>query len=158
MKCVDTVKWIYRNEKNYTWNSKLKVDKDYVFRDKKGKIRLVIETSGKLTVMKGYSWDGCSPKFCILDIMIGTPDGAVYAPTGKPKTYFASMVHDALYQFLDAEAPITREQADRCFLELMEESKFVLRGLYWSAVRLLGHLVWHQKRKIRQWRGKAISV
>lgn len=158
MKCNNTVKWLYRNEKNYSWQSDLKVNKDYAFRDKTGKIRLTIETDGKLTVLRGYTWNGCSPKFCFLDLLLGTPDGAVYAPTGKPKTYYASMVHDALYQFLDAEAPITRAQADACFLQLMEESDFVLRGPYWFAVRIFGRLFWHRNRKVRQWRGEAISV
>jgi hypothetical protein len=158
MKCKNTVKWLYRNKENYKCKANFTVDKDYVFRDKKGKIRLIIEDDGYLTVMKGYTWNGCSPKICILDILIGTPDGAVYAPTGKPKTYYASMVHDALYQFLDAKAPITREQADQCFLELMKKSEFILHGIYWLAVRLFGHLFWHGKRKVRQWRGEAISV
>ena len=158
MKCKNTVKWLYRNEENFKWKGDFTVDKDYVFRDKKGKIRLLIDSDGQLTVMKGYSWDGCSPKICILDILIGTPDGAVYAPTGKPKTYYASMVHDALYQFLDSQAPITRKQADRCFDKLMQESEFILHGIYWLAVRLFGHFFWQRKRKIRQWRGEAVSI
>jgi len=158
MKCTKTVKWLYRNEENFSWQSNLKVNQDYVFRDKKGKIRLIIGDDGKLTITKGYTWNGCSPKICILDLFIGTPDGAVYAPTGKPKTYYASMVHDALYQFLDAEVPITRAQADKCFLQLMEESEFVLSGIYWFAVHTFGHLFWKGKRKARQWRGEAISV
>ena len=82
----------------------------------------------------------------------------MYAPTGKPKTYYASMVHDALYQFLDAEVPITRGQADKCFLRLMEDSEFILSGIYWFAVRMFGHLFWKGKRKSRQWRREAISV
>ena len=158
MKCKNTVNWLYRNEKSFSWQSDLKVNKDYIFRDRKGKIRLIIETDGRLTVTRGYTWNGCSPKICILDLFLGTPDGAVYKPTGRQKTYYASMVHDALYQFLDAEAPITRKQADKCFLQLMEESEFILGGIYWFAVRIFGRLSWHSKRKVRQWRGEAVSV
>jgi hypothetical protein len=158
MKCKNTVKWLYLNEKNFLWQTDLKLDKDYVFRDKTGIIRLIIECSGLLTVAGGYTGNGCSPKICLLDLLLGTPDGAVYAATGKPKTYYASMVHDALYQFLDADVPITREQADKCFLQLMEESEFILRNIYWSAVRIFGRLVWHRKKQIRQWHGDAIPV
>lgn len=66
MKCNNTVKWLCRNEKHFPWRADLKVNKDYVFRDKKGKIRLIIETDGQLTVMRGYTWNGCSSKICIL--------------------------------------------------------------------------------------------
>lgn len=158
MTCKNTVKWLYRSDKNFIWQSDLRVNKDYVFRDKNGIIRLIIETDGRLTVTRGYAWNGCSPKICIFDLLIGTPDGAVYEPTGRPKTYFASMVHDALYQFLDSEAPITQEQADKCFLQLMEESEFILAGIYWIAVRMFGHLFWHRKKAVRRWRGEAVPV
>lgn len=158
MKCNNTVKWLFCSEENFLWQSDLKVNNDTVFRDKNGKIRMIIETDGQLTVISGYTWNGCSPKVCMLDLFLGTPDGALYAPTGKPKTYYASMVHDALYQFLSADAPITREQADKCFLQLMEESEFVLRGIYWLAARIFGQFFWHRKRKVRQWRGEAISA
>ena len=50
---------------------------------------------------KGYAWDGCSPKFQILDLIFGTHDGAISENTGKAVTYYASMVHDVLYQFHD---------------------------------------------------------
>jgi len=158
MKCNNAVKWLYRNEENYSWRADFKFNRDYVFRDKNGIIRLIIEANGQLTVMKGYAWNGCSPKICILDILFGTPDGAVYEPTGKPKTYYASLVHDALYQFLDVKSPITREQADKCFLQLMEKYEFILGGIYWFAARIVGHLFWHGKKKVRQWSGDAVTV
>ena len=158
MKCKRTVDWLYCHEENYPWKSGIKVDADTVFRDENGIVRLILETDGTLTVMRGYTWNGCSPKGCILDLLIGTPDGAVYEPTGKPKTYYASMVHDALYQFLDEDGPFTREEADACFLQLMEESEFMLAGLYGFAARLFGRLVWRGKRKARQWRGEGVPA
>ncbi|MDY6791983.1 MAG: DUF1353 domain-containing protein [Thermodesulfobacteriota bacterium] len=121
-------------------------------------MRLIIEVDGMLTVTRGYAWNGCSPKICFLDILLGTPDGAVYGPTGKPKTYFASMVHDALYQFLYSKTPITRAEADGCFLRLMAESEFMLRYLYWFAVRLFGCLVWRGKKIVRKWDGEVMPV
>jgi len=158
MLCKDTVRWLYRLDRNFTWQSGLKVSEYLVFCDGKGKVRLIIETDGLLTVTRGYAWNGCSPKICFLDLLLGTPDGAVYRPTEKPKTYFASMVHDALYQFLDTGTPISRAKADRCFLRLMRESQFVLRHVYWSAVRLFGCFVWRGKRVVRKWHGKVMSL
>jgi hypothetical protein len=158
MLCKDTVRWLYRLDRNFTWQSGLKVSEDFVFYDGKGKVRLIIETDGRLTVTRGYAWNGCSPKICFLDLLLGTPDGAVYRPTGKPKTYFASMVHDALYQFLGTGTPISRAQADRCFLQLMRESQFVLGHVYWFAVRVFGCFVWRGKRVVRKWQGKVVSL
>ena len=158
MFCSKSVAWLYRADKNFSWDSGIPVRSDQVFLDAMGKVRLVIETSGRMTVTRGYSWNGCSPKFCFLDLLIGTPDGVVDADTGRPKTYFASMVHDALYQFLRAESPISRREADRCFLRLMTESHFALRYFYWAAVRVLGRLVWHGKRVTRRWAGRRLVL
>jgi hypothetical protein len=158
MMCRGTVRWLYRLDAKFSWESRLTVNEDLVFRDEKGKVRMVIEAGGRLTVMRGYAWNGCSPKICFLDILIGTPDGAVYGPTGRQKAYFASMVHDALYQFLNAGSPITRKQADACFLRLLGESEFVLRHFYWLAVRLFGWLVWRTKKTVRKWRGETVPV
>src|SRR5436190_2080914 len=106
MLCRNAVDWLYRLDRTFTWESGLALPHDLAFRDKQGTVRLVIETSGRITVMRGYAWNGCSPKFCVLDILIGTPDGVVHAGTGKPKAYYASLVHDALYQFLPVAAPV----------------------------------------------------
>jgi len=74
----------------------------------------------------------------------------VYVPTGRPKTYYASLVHDALYQFLPDDLPLSRAQADRCFLMLMTEHEFVLRRPYYAAVRALGWLTRPVTRRIRK--------
>jgi len=153
MFCKDSVTWLYRLERNYSWDSGLHAPKDLVFRDNGGTVRLVVETSGRITVMRGYSWNGCSPKFCFFDILIGTPDGVVHARTGKPKTYYASLVHDALYQFLLLDEEVKRRHADWFFLRLMGESAFAPRYIYWLAVRTLGWLVWLGKKRARNWAG-----
>lgn len=158
MMCRNAVEWLYRLERNYTWDSPLRVGEDLVFRDEKNTVRLIIEADGKLTVMKGYTWNGCSPKFCLLDLCVGTPDGVVHEKTGRPKTYYASMVHDALYQFLRTGSPVKRSQADTCFLMLMGKSEFLLRYVYWIAVRLFGWLVWGGKRVVRKWRGEVVPA
>lgn len=151
--CKNSVDWLYKLDENYSWKSGLHFDVDYAYFDLKGKVRLIIEKDGQITVTKGYSWNGCSPKVRIFDINIGTPDGVVHKHTGHPKTYYASLVHDALYQFLRANSPITRCQADDCFLRLMKESEFCLRYIYWAAVRVLGWIVWSGKKLKRKWKG-----
>ena len=156
--CRNGVAWVYRAEKSFVWDSALTIGEDRVFLDANGKVRMIIETTGRITVTRGYSWNGCSPKFCVLDILLGTPDGVVHKDTGRPKTYFASMVHDALYQFLKADSPITRQQADNCFFRLMEDSDFLPRYLYWLAVRAFGGLVWKGKQVKRGWNGRSLPV
>jgi len=153
MWCTDGAAWLYRLDRSYSWDSGLSIPADLVFRDAKGKVRLVIETTGRMTVMRGYSWNGCSPKFCVFDILIGTPDGVVHLRTGRPKAYFASLVHDALYQFLPLSAPLTRADADRVFLRLLAESNFAPRRLYWLAVRLFGWIVRLGQNRVRKWEG-----
>jgi hypothetical protein len=75
---------------------------------------LVID-SGFINIPEGYSWNGCS---MALDFK---------------GTYYASLIHDALYQY-----KVNRAVADRVFYEKMKEDKFKLAGLYYIAVRLFG--------------------
>ncbi len=94
--CRNGVKWLYKLERNYSWESRHAVPEDYVFTDQTGVVRLIIERDGRVTVTRDYAWNGCSPKLCVWDVLFGTPDGVVHAHTGRPKTYYASLVHDAL--------------------------------------------------------------
>ena len=68
------------------------------------------------------------------------------------------MVHEALYQFLNADTPYTREEANTCFPKRMEEAEIILGGIYWFATRVFGRLIWRGNRKVRQWRGEGIPV
>lgn len=152
--CKNHVKWVYRSDSNFSWESDFDIKEDRFFLDEKGTLRLIIEKErGRITVTRGYAWNGCSPKGCFFDLIIGTPDGVVHIKTERPKTYYASMVHDALYQFLRVNSPVSRRQADECFLRLMAESEFSLRYIYWSAVRWFGWLVWRATKAKRQWQG-----
>ncbi|MFC1529328.1 DUF1353 domain-containing protein [Gemmatimonadota bacterium] len=153
MMCKNSVKWRYRSDRNFSWESGLDIREDRFFLDHSGTIRLIIEEGGLITVTRGYSWNGCSPKFCLFDLLIGTPDGVVHINTERPKTYFASMIHDALYQFLRVNSPVSRRMADRCFLRLMAESEFSLRYIYWIAVRTFGWLFWRATKATRDWQG-----
>lgn len=158
MMCDKGARWLYRLDENFSWDSGHTVGQDLVFRDKTGKVRLVVQASGRITVMKGYAWNGCSPKFCLFDLLLGTPDGVVHRETGKPKTYFASLVHDALYQFLRDGLPLKRHHADAFFRRLMKESDFAPRWIYWAAVRAFGWLVWLATNEKRKWKGKGQRV
>ena len=147
--CKDGVRWVYKLERNFAWESKLRVPEDLAFRDKDGIVRLIIEKDGRITVTRGYAWNGCSPKVCVWDLLIGTPDGVVLEKTGRPKTYYASLVHDALYQFLPDGSPIRRREVDGCFLRLCAESEFAPRYVYWAVLRLIGGIVWRATRRAR---------
>lgn len=150
MGCGDTVRWLYRLDEDFVWPSPFPVSHDVAFQDAEGQTRLLITTDGTITVLKSYAWDGCTPKVCFLDLLVGTPDGAVYEGTGRPKTYYASLVHDALYQFLPDDLPLKRSQCDECFLRLMRRDRFALRYLYYVAVRLFGGLTRPVTRRIRR--------
>lgn len=155
---TDVAKWLYRIDANYTWTSPYGQDADYAFFDGRGRLRLLIERNGAITVTHGYTWNGCSPKLRVLDLLFGTPEGVVNARTGQRKTYFASLVHDALYQFLADDLPLTRAQADRCFLLLMRESAFLLAPLYWAFVRVFGGIVHFATRRWRDWDGTRMRL
>ena len=151
--CKNSVRWLYRLERSFSWDSGHDVDEDLMFFDKKRRVRLIVEKGGRITVTSGYTWNGCSPKICFFDFLIGTPEGVVYAVTERPKTYYASMVHDALYQFLPDGLPLKRRHADKYFLSLLAESEFAPRWIYWVAVRMFGWIVWRATRRVRKNKG-----
>ncbi len=153
MMCKNKEPWVFTLQRDFTWESDFRVAEDVAFGDKTGVVRLLLRRQGTITVKEHYAWDGCSPKFCVFDILLGTPDGVVDSKTKQPKTYYASLVHDALYQFLLDGLPFKRWQADRCFLRLMDGTGFAPRYLYWAAVRLLGWAFVAQHRFKRKNRG-----
>lgn len=102
----------------------------------KNKIRIIAH--------KGYAWDGCTPKFRLSNIMIGTWDGPILFYEKVPQTYYASLAHDILCQYLGKHS-VTREQADKLFYELMKEKKFFLAPLYFIAVRFFALLFARRK-------------
>lgn len=154
----DVAKWLYRLSASHAWTSPIALDADYAFADAGGRVRLVLERNGAITVTRGYTWNGCSPKAQAFDFLIGTPEGVVNVRTGQRKTYFASLVHDALYQFLADGLPLTRRQADLLFLLLMRESGFRPAPVYWLFVRAFGGLVHAATRRTRHWQGTARRI
>ncbi len=83
---------------------------------------------GRLTIYRGYAWDGCSYKYCVLGLFyIGTPDGPWQF--GKPWLYDASLVHDVLCQYADT-VPLTKQQVLDIFWDMMVESRWRWAAIY----------------------------
>ncbi len=132
------VKWIFVLEKDFVYPTGKKIGKEYLFKDKNNKVWLKVNKNGDITIIKGYAWDGATPKFSLFDIYFGVPDGVLHPDTLKPKIYYASLVHDIGYQFLMDGLPFTRKEVDRLFLEIMNAYDFGPKYIYYFAVRLLG--------------------
>ncbi len=105
---------------------------------------LEIKPDGEIKVLgsfdRGYAWDGCTPKWNFLHITWGIFDGNTYrfGPGDyKPRTYYASMVHDVLYQYKRC-APVTRKEADLIFLEMLLKADFLWAQVYYIGVRMFG--------------------
>ncbi|MFH0731301.1 MAG: hypothetical protein V2A72_00050 [Candidatus Omnitrophota bacterium] len=106
-----------------------------------------LDSDGTATVKgsnrQGYAWDGCSPKLKILDIYFGTPEGVLNFKTGRSKTYYASLIHDAFYQFSKGIKPfIMRREVDKEFYFILKENKFKPARLYYWSVRIFGWTYW----------------
>lgn len=104
---------------------------------------LKIESNGRITLKgaqeHGYAWDGCSPKWKISGKIFGTPDGRIDPKTKKPITYYASMFHDAIYQYKNAQTmKISRKEADLIFLIMLKKAKFRFWRIYYLGVRIGG--------------------
>lgn len=118
---MNTYKYQIHSNQIY-YNEKLKaifIDEDYL------SIKDCLVTI-KANISKPYKWDGCSPKTRLFGwFLIGTPD--------FKGTYRASMFHDNLYEY-----KIDKVISDLIFLDLMTEDKFLLRYIYYKAVKRFG--------------------
>ncbi len=148
-----TVHVIYSHEKNAVYKfvhvEYYSIKTDFIERAFEKEF-LKIDNDGTITLLasqeKGYAWDGCSPKINFLDITWGTPDGLLDTKTLKPKTYFASMIHDILYQY-KAFHQISRKESDKLFYKMLKDANFKLAGLYYAGVRIGGGFFgkWNRK-------------
>lgn len=111
-------KYKYILKEDYHYDLDITLPKSFVGMSE-GKAYMMINVDGLLTIFKGYSWDGTTL----------SPDFA--------ETYFPSLVHDALYQFLP-NTPMTRKQIDDIFLKMMKEANFKYARIYYRAVRWFG--------------------
>jgi hypothetical protein len=156
------VRWIFLLDSDYRYNVGRHLPAHWregsAFLDRKGHRRLEIHSNGDVVVLAGYAWDGCTPKFCIADIVFGIPDGIPSEKTKKPKAYYASLLHDALYQFLDAGLPLTRHQIDLVFLEILSRDRFAPKWVYFVAVRAFGALFRRFTHWKRSYAGKRTAL
>ena len=136
--------YIYCLEKDYSYRSSIKgreFENEWFTLEKDGTV--IVRGSNK----KGYAWDGCSPKIKFKDICLGTPDAVLNWETKKPKSYYASMIHDVFYQFSkDVKSFVKREEVDLLFYDILKENNFRLAKVYYRAVRLLGWMFWGKRR------------
>ena len=156
------VRWIFVLDADYLYDLRHHLPSNWsdgcAFVDRKGHRRLEIHPDGNARVLASYAWDGCTPKFSLFDIVFGTPDGIPNQVTKKPKAYYASLMHDVLYQFLDADLPLSRAQADRVFLEILTRDRFAPRPIYYAAVRAFGGAFRRFTRWKRSYAGKRIAL
>jgi hypothetical protein len=129
-----TFPWIYKIEQDFVYR-----DTGWILQQEYVSEWLHISQQGVITVkanQKGYAWDGCTPKKSVFNLfIIGIPDGHVDYRTMQPYTYYASLVHDALYQYLES-VPVSKAQIDQLFLKMLKD--FKLRRLYYLAVKNFG--------------------
>ena len=159
------VKWIFELHEDFTINVKSHFRAGLpanfpgcAFEDGRGKRRLEIHPDGTLRVLASYAWDGCTPKFALWDIVLGIPDGVPNQRTRQPKAYYASLVHDVLYQFLPNQLPVNRAAADAIFLELLTRDGFGPRWVYYAAVRVFGGMFRPMTHWKRSYDGRSVPL
>jgi hypothetical protein len=130
--------WKFVHQKDYHYQTDLlrgrKCDFNWLSISEDGTIKV------KGSFKNGYAWDGCTPKKNFLHITWGNFDGKLKRfgkGDYKPFTYYASMVHDALYQYKRC-APITRKETDLIFYNMLKESGYMWAKVYYWGVRLFG--------------------
>ena len=139
--CLKTGKhrvWKFVHQKDYTYTTDILQNRVCDFK------WLNINENGTITVKgtykNGYAWDGCTPKRNFLHITWGNFDGELKRFSKgdyKPYTYYASMIHDVLYQYKRC-APITRKEVDRIFYIMLKESSFMWARMFYLGVRMFG--------------------
>jgi hypothetical protein len=141
--------WRFCLDNPFVWQAPINPRHGARFTDHQGRTWLTITEDGAIAIAKDYAWNGCSPGIAVWDWgVLGLPQGINDEVTGKPKTYYASLVHDALYQFMNyPDMPYSRKEMDQLFLVLMQQSQFSLATVYYWAVRSLGG----GYRTVKQW-------
>jgi hypothetical protein len=132
---------LYTTERTYMYEVPTFTGKPVQIRSNTNTNILVeLHPKGILYVYKGYSFDGCTPKFQIelftKKIIFGTSDGDI-GEDGYPELFHASLKHDVLCQLFSLGlSPYNRESIDKQFKQDMKKVKWSYRGLYYSAIRL----------------------
>lgn len=137
---IKTNVWKFRLDEPFMFQGDKNLDRGYYIYDASGRIVAGIESDGLIFAEVGFCWNGCDPTIQVGDFFIGTPDGAIDQITGKPKTYYASLLHDILCQLIrqNKRFPISRLEADQAFADLLKRDGFKHHALYYRIVRLFG--------------------
>lgn len=127
--------WRYKLTDNFTTHSAHL--KGVWFSSKWGEIE-----DGHITIYRGYAWDGCSPAINIGGLWLGVPDGKLNSD-GRPKAFYASLVHDFLCQFSNKIA-IDKQETVELFREMLIQGGFSIfrANLYAKAVDIFGPQEW----------------
>lgn len=107
----------------------------------------------RIRIAAGYAWDGCSPAWRLPGgIWLGVPDGPL-GTDGRPVSWRATLVHDALCQFRPDIEGLAKVATVRLFQRLLTEAKAPqwMVWLYPAAVDAMGPQNWIESRE----RGKA---
>ena len=109
------------------------------------------------SVKRTYAWDGCTPKkWFYWFILIGTPDfwhkeekitrlDDSFKPVTKTvfwqQAHHASLIHDALYQYLGIHT-ISKKDVDKLFYTMLRESgmNFIIANFYHFAVKYFNRI------------------
>jgi len=109
----------------------------------------------KGTNKRGYSWDGCSPKWKWKEMYFGTPEAVINNTTLQSRTYYASLIHDLFYQFSkDVENVVTRKEVDWEFYRILKRDGFKMARLYLWGVRFAGGIWWGNPKFINRLLGR----
>ncbi len=108
-------------------NVKLPIEEPIIFRDKKGRVWAEVQIN-RIIILKGYAYNGCSPKIKVFGLWLGPPD--------FPDTLLATLVHDVLTQFDPEGKIVPRKFYDKIFKEILEASGSKVSGLYYAGARI----------------------
>lgn len=120
---------------NYTWNFEWLSIQTKV--DISAPDTLPKNTELVLTFEKGYSWDGCSPKFKLGQNIIGAWDGFFSVVLQRQTAYLGSLIHDGIYQYKGKHG-ISRKEADKLLRETLIKDGFTFPNFYFLMVRIFG--------------------
>ena len=102
---------------------------------------VTLKEDGAIIIERGYSWNGCTPKYDVFGVVLGAPEGIINK-RGYPTTYFPSCVHDVFYQISKKVELLPRSLVDRLFYNMLRDEKFQLAWLYYLLVRIFGRKSW----------------
>jgi len=118
-----------------------------------------LSSDGMITVKgtnkRGYSWDGCSPKWKLKGMYFGTPEAVLSNETRQSRTYYASLIHNLFYQFSnDVKNIVKRSEADREFYNILRRDEFKMATWYYVAVCIGGWIWWDKPKFIKRLFGR----